>query len=200
MRNIAHQPRSTETLVLKSGKRIKATRSKTEAQIAKAGSSSWNWGWRRIPTSDVELDELQRLQRCWDNCSNRWRGSLAVGMFGGVWVLGKGVKRLYQRQWSQVPFYSYEWSNWVPSKVNILCWIAKIGRLPTHDMLTRRNIGEVPRMRAATCVVMQMSVEHIFIGCEVASNVLDDIASWCKRPLVFGFSVCDLVNLRMLPL
>ncbi|MFS7993461.1 putative reverse transcriptase zinc-binding domain-containing protein [Helianthus anomalus] len=82
---------------------------------------------------------------------------------------------------------------WVPSKCSIFMWGAEMNKLPTLDARRRRNI-QIDSSTCSLCETADETVEHLLIGCEVANAIWSFVASWCKVPPIFGFSVRDIMK------
>ena len=70
-----------------------------------------------------------------------------------------------------------KWSKFVPIKINIFAWRLLLNRLPTKTNLNDRDI-DVPDILCPMCNQVQEDASHIFMHCEVASQVWVKIAQW----------------------
>ena len=87
----------------------------------------------------------------------------------------------------------FVWSNWVPSRVNVLAWRVFHGRLPTKSNLEKRGLPLV----STSCPLCSNEVEdekHLFIECNISRKVLLDICSWWGTNLNGIESVDHLLN------
>ncbi|XP_022012472.1 uncharacterized protein LOC110912080 [Helianthus annuus] len=66
-------------------------------------------------------------------------------------------------------------------------------RLPSKCALIRRNIA-VQNDLCVFCGEIAETCEHIFVTCQVAQIVWQNVAAWCKIPPIFAFGVSDLLN------
>ncbi|XP_022020167.1 uncharacterized protein LOC110920252 [Helianthus annuus] len=89
----------------------------------------------------------------------------------------------------------FEWNNWVPKKVGMVAWRAEMERLPTRCALAARNISVQNR----TCVMCgndDETSEHIFVSCQFAQLIWQNVATWCTIPPIIAFEIKDLLTLH----
>ncbi|XP_076895079.1 uncharacterized protein LOC143547568 [Bidens hawaiensis] len=127
----------------------------------------------------------------WKGGSDCW---VWLGDKEGSFIVSS-VKRslVYNKDYSKN--YVMRWSKWVPTKCNIHGWRAEMKRIPTKDVLEKRNIPVLNK----SCILCDSGIEsadHIYTGCMVAAVVWENISRWCKVPPIFGFSVRDLLELH----
>ncbi|GJV77025.1 RNA-directed DNA polymerase, eukaryota, reverse transcriptase zinc-binding domain protein [Tanacetum coccineum] len=67
---------------------------------------------------------------------------------------------------------STRWSKTLPRKVNIFVWRLSLDRLPTRLNLSLRGL-DIPSIMCPMCNNAVESVDHVFFGCDLSSNV------WC---------------------
>ncbi|KAJ0576250.1 putative reverse transcriptase zinc-binding domain-containing protein [Helianthus annuus] len=86
----------------------------------------------------------------------------------------------------------FTWCKWIPKKCNIFMWRASMDRIPTLAAL-RRNIV-VGEGGCYFCGEDTESTDHIFTACRIANGVWAGVASWCRVPPPFFFSIQDVHN------
>ncbi|GKD90485.1 RNA-directed DNA polymerase, eukaryota, reverse transcriptase zinc-binding domain protein, partial [Tanacetum coccineum] len=64
------------------------------------------------------------------------------------------------------------WPKSLPRKVNIFVWRLALDRLPTRLNLSLRGL-DIPSIKCPMCNNEVESVDHVFFGCDLSSNV------WC---------------------
>ncbi|XP_021996413.1 uncharacterized protein LOC110893637 [Helianthus annuus] len=105
------------------------------------------------------------------------------------------IKKLLGSVDRVIPERSFEWNNWVPKKVAIVAWRAEMERLPTKCALIRRNITIHDNL-CVLCGDFAETSEHIFVTCQFAQMVWQNIADWCNIPPIIAFGVNDLLDLH----
>nr|GEY92011.1 RNA-directed DNA polymerase, eukaryota [Tanacetum cinerariifolium] len=68
---------------------------------------------------------------------------------------------------------------YVPIKVNIFAWRARLDRLPTRDNLAKRGINMVSTL-CPVCDSFLEDVQHLFFGCDLAKSIFQRICRWCN--------------------
>ncbi|KAJ0780983.1 putative RNA-directed DNA polymerase [Helianthus annuus] len=89
----------------------------------------------------------------------------------------------------------FEWCNWVPKKVGMVAWRAEKERLPTRCALADRNIPMQDR-RCIMCGDYDETSEHIFVSCQVAQVIWQNVARWCSIPPVIAFGLKDILSIH----
>ena len=69
------------------------------------------------------------------------------------------------------------WNKDLPIKVNIHSWHLKFDRLPTRFNLDIRDI-DLHSTRCPVCDGAIETAQHLFVECEVASNLWNSIKGW----------------------
>ncbi|KAJ0733709.1 putative reverse transcriptase zinc-binding domain-containing protein [Helianthus annuus] len=73
-------------------------------------------------------------------------------------------------------------------------WRASFDRIPTKSALLHRNVN-VGDGLCGLCGDIDETVDHLFSGCRIVCGVWDAIASWCKIPRFFVFSLSDVLHI-----
>ncbi|XP_022003660.1 uncharacterized protein LOC110901119 [Helianthus annuus] len=68
-------------------------------------------------------------------------------------------------------------------------------RLPTKCALAIRNIS-VQNKLCVLCGDYAETSEHIFVACQFAQMIWQNIADWCKVPPIFAFELNDVLTLH----
>ncbi|XP_076915165.1 uncharacterized protein LOC143574428 [Bidens hawaiensis] len=154
----------------------------------------WDWSWIRTPTSNSERIEIQechsllRSIRITDMEDSWFWSADTNGLFSV-----RSVRRLLKSQ-SMVNYLSpYEWNNWVPIKVNVFGWKAQLQRIVTKTALLRRNVHTGCTV-CPFCLDIDETINHLLIYCLKTDMVWQHIASWCKLPPFFAFSINDVLS------
>ncbi|GJX61980.1 RNA-directed DNA polymerase, eukaryota, reverse transcriptase zinc-binding domain protein [Tanacetum coccineum] len=69
------------------------------------------------------------------------------------------------------------WNPLVPKKVNIFCWRMFLNRIPTRLLLDSRGI-DIPNVLCPICGIDQEDITHLFLKCEVTSEIWRAIFTW----------------------
>jgi len=63
------------------------------------------------------------------------------------------------------------WKSKVPTKVCFFAWAATLGKIPTDDMLKRRNFRGLSR--CSMCLEEEEAVDHLLVHCQWVSSLWD---------------------------
>ncbi|KAJ0641962.1 putative RNA-directed DNA polymerase [Helianthus annuus] len=152
--------------------------------------------WARLPSSPVELSELNELPDA------IFRHDFGLGMDKWVWKLDRSgefsVKSVKDKA-QQLVFadlgMDFEWNNWAPIKVNFLIWRLIQDKLPTYGALARRNII-IQDNRCKMCGEEEESAVHLFGSCRLTEVIWEFVSSWCKIKQVLILELKDLANIQ----
>ncbi|XP_022030536.1 uncharacterized protein LOC110931427 [Helianthus annuus] len=87
------------------------------------------------------------------------------------------------------------WCKWIPAKCNVFMWRAWLDRIPTKVALSKRNIN-VGNNLCVLCDEAEETVDHVFAGCRFTDGIWNGVASWCRIPHLFLFSLHDVQNVN----
>ncbi|XP_071714912.1 uncharacterized protein [Rutidosis leptorrhynchoides] len=73
------------------------------------------------------------------------------------------------------------WSKVIPPKVNILCWRLSLNHLPDNLNMFVRGV-DIGDLQCPSCNLVVEDLNHIFFGCDIASQVWSYVANWVDRP------------------
>ncbi|PWA80221.1 RNA-directed DNA polymerase, eukaryota [Artemisia annua] len=137
----------------------------------------WNWQWRRNPNG-VESSQLSALMDALTNVSfndeaDKWIWNVNNSHIFSV----SNARQLIDAINLPSGNRPANWSKFVPIKINIFAWRLLQNRLPTKTNLNDRDI-DVPNILCSMCNEVQEDASHIFLQCEVASQVWVNIAHW----------------------
>ncbi|MFS7999333.1 putative RNA-directed DNA polymerase [Helianthus anomalus] len=104
-----------------------------------------------------------------------------------------GIKKILGSANRVAPARVFKWNNWVPKKVSIVAWRAAMERLPTKCALAIRNIS-VQNNLCALCGDYVETSEHLFVACQFAQIVWQNIADWCNTPPIYAFELNDVLS------
>ncbi|KAJ0880137.1 putative RNA-directed DNA polymerase [Helianthus annuus] len=156
----------------------------------------FSWAWSR-PVLDAPCNE--QLTQLIDLVSG-----LHMGLGRDVWKWNfaadgsfnvAGIKEKLSMANRIRPTRVFKWNNWVPKKVAIVAWRAEMDRLPTKCALAMRNIT-VQNNLCALCGDYAETSEHIFVTCQFAQVIWQNIAEWCNIPPIIAFDLYDLLSLH----
>ncbi|XP_021985129.1 uncharacterized protein LOC110881061 [Helianthus annuus] len=156
----------------------------------------FSWAWAR---SDIDVNSNTELSQLTDSLSglclglgkDRWIWKYATD---GVFNVA-GIKKVLSSANRESPERVFKWNNWIPEKVAIVAWRADMERLPTKCALSRRNIP-VQNNMCALCGDYAETSEHIFVACQFAQTVWQNLAAWCNVPPIIAFDLNDLLTLH----
>ncbi|XP_021997739.1 uncharacterized protein LOC110894818 [Helianthus annuus] len=120
-----------------------------------------------------------------------WKWKYASDGFFNV----AGIKKILSTANRVRPTKVFKWNNWIPKKVAIVAWRAEMERLPTKCALAMRNIT-VQNNLCVLCGDYAETCEHIFVACQFAQMIWQNIADWCKIPPIIAFDLYDLLSLH----
>ncbi|GJY36325.1 RNA-directed DNA polymerase, eukaryota [Tanacetum coccineum] len=69
------------------------------------------------------------------------------------------------------------WVKFIPIKLNIFAWKVSLNRLPTRLNLVRRGVSVAP-VSCSICLVGLEDLDHLFFGCNMASDIARSICKW----------------------
>ncbi|KAJ0910635.1 putative RNA-directed DNA polymerase [Helianthus annuus] len=159
------------------------------------GRLFWKWSWKRTQLVSAEEDDLIALTDLLKNT--------AISNVQDEWIWKAdpskkfsvlSMKKVLQEVAPQNDIVALKWNGWIPKKANIFLWKALNNRIPTVDALVKRNV-QVSSPYCRLCEDLEESCEHLFIECRFASEIWNRVASWCKLPPIFLFSLEDLMIL-----
>lgn len=117
------------------------------------------------------------------------------------WVIfGQLYKTTYKWYHSSWRFISHSMV-FVPIKVNVLLWRVVYNKLPTRQNLVDRNV-DIPSFLCQSCSLEVEDCKHVFVDCEVASQVWIKVVKWLDLPFPLIINVTELlywVNTVSLP-
>ncbi|XP_076891407.1 uncharacterized protein LOC143571311 [Bidens hawaiensis] len=159
------------------------------------GEICGQWVWFRVPTCQVEIEELRGLLLACQPVRlvsgvDRFVRSFDEEKFFSV----KSFKAKMEAIVGSDIGYLIEWNNFVPKKVGILAWRAEIERIPVLMALTKRNVN-LESIWCPVCGDAEETAEHLLGSCRFAQALWNGIANWCKVPVIYAFSTRDVLEL-----
>ncbi|MFS8015126.1 putative reverse transcriptase zinc-binding domain-containing protein [Helianthus anomalus] len=153
---------------------------------------SWNWksavNEPGLVSRVVQLESLLHNTQVVDGC-DKWKWTPdSDGLFSV-----KSVKTLLREATTSTSGHKVEWCKWIPSKINIHAWRADLDSIATGEALRKRNI-QVGDSICRMCGSDEETVDHLFIGCYVASIIWNNISTWCSILNIYAFSFKDLLD------
>ncbi|XP_023732690.1 uncharacterized protein LOC111880493 [Lactuca sativa] len=84
-----------------------------------------------------------------------------------------------------IPDGVFQWSKWIPNKVNCFIWRARMDRIPTAVALDQRGV-HVHSTQCSACVSGMESADHLLLKCPFAADLWNRIWEWCGiTPMIF---------------
>ncbi|GJY25614.1 RNA-directed DNA polymerase, eukaryota, reverse transcriptase zinc-binding domain protein, partial [Tanacetum coccineum] len=154
-----------------------------------------NWNWirnmhTRGRTGQQFLDLLYVLQGIdWSENEDVWRWELGHERMFSVTCTRIHIDNLL--------LYSGElptrWNTLVPIKVNILGWRIRMDRLPTLEKLDQKGIY-LSSLLCPVCNTYIEDVNHVFVTCDLASQIWDRIFRWLDMAQSVFLSIADIMD------
>lgn len=88
---------------------------------------------------------------------------------------------------------STRWNQFVPRKINIFFWRARLDRLPMKFNLSKKGL-EISSIICPVCDLQVECMEHLFFKCEIAARTWNVISRWIGLILPEWDSVSDTWN------
>ncbi|GJY12048.1 RNA-directed DNA polymerase, eukaryota [Tanacetum coccineum] len=69
------------------------------------------------------------------------------------------------------------WVKFIPIKINVFAWRARLDRLPTRHNLIKRGVT----LESSMCPICNLAIEdsaHVFFQCDLAKSILRRICRW----------------------
>ncbi|GKC28377.1 RNA-directed DNA polymerase, eukaryota, reverse transcriptase zinc-binding domain protein, partial [Tanacetum coccineum] len=136
-------------------------------------NNSWVWDWKRqvlgsrneatLEDLVLELGQVQLLDKL-----DSWTWILDNDDVFTVHATQVHLDSCFLPSCSS----STRWSKTLPRKVNIFVWRLSLDMLPTRLNLSLRRL-DIPSIMCPMCNNAVESVDHVFFGCDLSSNV------WC---------------------
>ena len=138
------------------------------------------WNWKKPPSTPIELHQLQELLASVYNINlsdspDKW--SWAHDPSNNFTT--KSMTNLLQNASYGPKRWSFPWNKLAPLKSNVLGWKLEMNRVPTYDLLLRRNIA-IPSLTCHICNNHQETSHHLFLTCSFADELWTYITAWCK--------------------
>ncbi|GKA42376.1 RNA-directed DNA polymerase, eukaryota, reverse transcriptase zinc-binding domain protein [Tanacetum coccineum] len=141
-------------------------------------NDAWVWNWKRQVMGSCNeaalallVSELGQVQ--FSDSPDSWRWSLEVT--GTFTVHGTRTHIDAYMLPSSSPCTT--WSKVLPRKVNIFIWRLILDRLPTRLNLSLKGL-EITSIECPICNIGMESVDHVFLGCELALNIWRLVRVW----------------------
>ncbi|KAL4560381.1 hypothetical protein LXL04_032531 [Taraxacum kok-saghyz] len=149
--------------------------------------------WKRRLKQQFELEEQTNLTGIIDSIQistgpDKWVSKLASD--GCFYV--RNLRHLIDEKTTLPAMNPTVWYHLIPVKITCFVWRACRGRIPTSDALMQRNVT-VPSATCHLCANNQEDVNHLFLTCTTAVEVLAWIFSWCDINLNHFSGITDFV-------
>ena len=141
----------------------------------------WRWvlAWKRVLNMEESREEESMYSILQQHSpTNAGRDQLA-------WDLSNNftVKSLYSKAVTQMGsggtvdrLVCSVWQNLVPPKVELMVWLALLGKLNTKDNLLRKGIIHTDLNQCTFCQNHGEDIDHLLVSCSVAWSVWQHIA------------------------
>ncbi|GJT98489.1 RNA-directed DNA polymerase, eukaryota [Tanacetum coccineum] len=153
-------------------------RTKAVSVAVKRGASSLNVSFRRQVRDGVESHQWSELNSLlgsfiFSPSSDRWSCDLnGEGMFRV-----KDIRLVLDDLFLPSSNEATRWVKYVPIKVNVFAWRARLDRLPTRDNLAKRG-AIMDSSLCPICGLFPEKAQHLFFGCELARSIALRICHW----------------------
>ncbi|XP_022031149.1 uncharacterized protein LOC110932099 [Helianthus annuus] len=144
--------------------------------------SFWLDSWADPVPFYLKFPDLFKAEKNKD-CMVHDRMGQLMGLIGGM-ATTFGTDKWY---------WKYEGSG--PKKVGIVAWRVEMERLPTKCALAALSIP-VQSRSCVLCGNYDETSEHIFVSCQFAQMIWQNIAGWCMIPPIIAFDIKDLLTLH----
>ncbi|XP_021979487.1 uncharacterized protein LOC110875597 [Helianthus annuus] len=74
---------------------------------------------------------------------------------------------------------AFRWNNWLPPKVNLFCWRAFMGKIPSKVGLVRRGV-QIGDLACSSCGLEEEDSDHILFSCMWAKAIWWNVWNWLK--------------------
>ncbi|GKC67027.1 RNA-directed DNA polymerase, eukaryota [Tanacetum coccineum] len=151
---------------------------KAVSVAVKRGASSLNVSFRRQVRDGVESHQWSELNSLlgsfiFSPSSDRWSCDLnGEGMFRV-----KDIRSVLDDLFLPSSNEATRWVKYVPIKVNVFAWRARLDRLPTRDNLAKRG-AIMDSSLCPICGLFPEKAQHLFFGCELARSIALRICHW----------------------
>ncbi|GKA27987.1 RNA-directed DNA polymerase, eukaryota, reverse transcriptase zinc-binding domain protein [Tanacetum coccineum] len=150
----------------------------------------WSWQWRRNLRDGKEGSQLAALmetlnQLSLDSNPDYWTWEADTSKKFMV----QSARRIIDNHALPSGLSPTRWCRYVPSKVNIFAWRLLLNRLPTRINIMERGI-DIPLILCSICNSHQEDFDHLFLHCEVASQIWHKIRIWLDN----SFPTCSRVS------
>nr|GEV95531.1 RNA-directed DNA polymerase, eukaryota [Tanacetum cinerariifolium] len=151
---------------------------KDSTVASKFGSSSVDASFRRSV-----CDGLERQQ--WDDL-NSVSGSVTLFASKDIWICdlnGDGVFRVKEVRTILDDIFlpsaadATRWVKYIPIKINVFAWHARLDRLPTRSNLVRRGVV-LDSYLCSLCGLVPEDIHHVLFRCDTAKLVFRRICRW----------------------
>jgi len=148
------------------------------------------WRWTLSWSRELTMEEQQKLQQLKDELANHHprRNEQDMVQWG---MNGKfSVKDLLQKA-DKIAKNGAEvdtlvctvWKGIAPPKVELMLWLALLGRLNTKSMLVKKKILQSQDNHCSFCAQQEEDVDHVLLNCQVSWTI------WCHIATDFGVQV-----------
>ncbi|KAJ0838212.1 putative reverse transcriptase zinc-binding domain-containing protein [Helianthus annuus] len=159
----------------------------------------FSWAWSSPELGTVEDGQLNQVVGLISGLSGL---NMSSGMDKWMWIFDSAgmfdvasIKKILSAVNRVRPDRVFEWNNWVPKKVGIVAWRAEMERLPTRCALAARSIP-VQNRTCVMCGNYDETSEHVFVSCQFAQLIWQNVALWCSIPPIIAFELKDLLSLH----
>nr|GEV78270.1 RNA-directed DNA polymerase, eukaryota [Tanacetum cinerariifolium] len=159
--------------------RLFALETDKESTVAsKLGSSSVDASFRRLVRDGVERQQ-------WDDL-NSVSGSVTLSASKDRWICdlnGDGMFRVKEVRTILDDIFlpsvadATRWVKYIPIKINVFSWRARLDRLPTRSNLVRRGVV-LDSSLCPLCGVVPEDIHHVLFLCDTAKLVFRRICRW----------------------
>ncbi|KAM0000902.1 putative reverse transcriptase zinc-binding domain-containing protein [Helianthus debilis subsp. tardiflorus] len=154
------------------------------------------FNWVRCPHQQQEIKEMTDLSSLLEKINiteniDTWKwvsddsGSFSVS----------GLRRLMRPIPNGNMNQNHYWNKWCPLKVNFMTCCLFLNRLPTKEVLLRRNF-QLNNVGCAFCEEAEESADHLFAACRYVWEIWEEVFKWCRISSPFFFCAKDVLELH----
>nr|GEV50033.1 putative RNA-directed DNA polymerase, eukaryota, reverse transcriptase zinc-binding domain protein [Tanacetum cinerariifolium] len=151
-------------------------RDKTVLVAVKRGASSLNASFRRQIHVGNGLNTKFWLDNWISDLPLSLRFEMVLRAINGMFHV-KDIRLALDDLFLPSSFEATRWVNFVPIKVNVFAWRARLNRLPTRVNLAKRGVI-MDSSLCSICGLFLENAQHLFFRCELASSIALRLCNW----------------------
>ena len=89
------------------------------------------------------------------------------------------------------------WRKLAPPKVELMMWLALLGRLNTKDLLYRKGILSMEANTCSFCGTSVESLDHLLVSCQVSWQIWCVLSSELRNPIIIPGTLRQMYDIWM---